>query len=400
MPSREFGFRSLNGNFRFVFIGRVKQDINAIDLPLYGHLHLFRNLRYWRQNVEPGVKTCQDFISHYQQNLTAQSALEKQVIEAIKLTSARLQNHADVSCRIVLRRPGELILSHLTPKRSEFLEMQEDLRVYANVDISDIIAAQFYYFLRDISHTHQHHHRNTDTILSAYKSTNDINWRKNVLFSLYNHIIARKRTASLSECVDALGILAYARAFYQSSRNRLVARNLWAANEANFPTFLDEPLTESINAAIRQLENQDRAKYERRQALWHRKIGWLGVLIAVMTLLYEFGGHEAIENARMACYVKVGRTNLFAVIWLLLPIYIFVSILGGTRDVLQWRWIRSIIRITMAFPRPVSIGLFLAIGAVVPFAWNYLVNATIESGATIESAKYLLSVITAFLECQ
>jgi hypothetical protein len=332
--------------------------------------------------------------------LIEQSKLEEKVIAAIKLASARLQRHADVSCRIILKRPGEVILSHLMPKRPEFLEMQEDLRVYANIDISDLIAAQFYYFLRDITHTHQHHHQSTDTILSVYKSANDIDWRKNVLFSLYNHIIARKRTTSLSESIDALGILAYARAFYQSSQNKLTARNLWTAHRANFPTFLDERLTESINAAVRRLENQDRAKYERRQALWHKKINWLGIFIAVSALLYEFGGHEAIENARMACYVKVARTNLFAVIFLLLPLYIFFSVLWGNRDILQWRWTRAVIRMTMAFPRSISIALFLSIGSlVVPLTWNYFVNAAIESGAPIESAKYLLSVITAFLEC-
>jgi hypothetical protein len=356
-------------------------------------------VNYWRQNIEADVKGCQHFISQYQQNLIAQSVLEPKVLEAIKLTAGRLQKHADVSCRMVLRRPGDLILSHLVANRPEFVEMQEDLRIYANVDISDIIAAQFYYFLRDISHTHQHHHQDTDTILSVYKSINDIDWRKNVLFSLYNHIIARKRTTSLADCIGALGILAYARAFYQSSRNRLVARNVWATSEANFPSFLDELLVDSINATIKSLESQDRIEYERRQTAWHKKIGWLGVFIAVMALLYEFGGHEAIENERMACYVRIGRTNFFAVIGLLLPIYIFFSILWGNRDVLQWRWIRGIIRITMAFPRSISIALFLSIGVAVLLVWNHFVNATIESGASFESVRYLLSVVSALWEC-
>jgi hypothetical protein len=197
--------------------------------------------------------------------------------------------------------------------------MEDDLRIYANVDLSEIIAAQFYYFVRDITHTHQHHHRDTDTILSIYKSTNDVDWRKNVLFSLYNHIIARKRTADLKESIDSLGILAYARAFYIASQNRLTSTGLWAKHERNFPTFTDEPLIASINASIQRLQNTQDAERERRQQRWHTKISWIAILVAVMTLLYEFGGHEAIENARMACYVKVARTNLFAVIFLLIP---------------------------------------------------------------------------------
>jgi hypothetical protein len=202
VQTREFGFRSLNGDFRFVFIGRVKQDINAIDLPLYGHVYLFKELRRWRANVESDVKHCQQFISWYQQNLTEQSALEARVVDSIKLAARRLEQTADIGARVIVMRPGEFILSHITPRNTEFLEMEDDLRVYANVDLSDIIAAQFYYFVRDITHTHQHHHRDTDTILSVYNTTNDVDWRKNVLFSLYNHIIARKRTVQLTEAVD------------------------------------------------------------------------------------------------------------------------------------------------------------------------------------------------------
>lgn len=398
--TREFGFRSLNGDFRFVLVARVKQDINAIDLPLYGHVYLLKDLAFWRKHIEPDVKTCQQFVWRYQQNLTEQALLEPRVVESIKLINRRIEANADIGARVIIRRPGEFILSHIVPKHPEFLAMQDDLRVYADVDLSDIIAAQFYYFVRDITHTHQHHHRDTDTIISVHKSTNDVDWRKNVLFSLYNHIIARKRTTDLAECVDSLGILAYARAFYIASCNRLMLRGLWQKHEQNFPTFTDEPLIASINAAIRQLENKQRAEQGHRQERWHKKIGWLAVLIAVMTLLYEFGGHEAIENARMACYVRVARTDLFGVIFLLLPVYIFLSVLKGNIDIRKWHSIRTTVRVAVAFPRTVSVGLFLFIGFGVLFGWNYAMNAGIQDGVTKESIGYLFDVIFRFAHCR
>jgi hypothetical protein len=120
VQTREFGFRSLKGDFRFVFIGRVKQDINHIDLPLYSHAYLFNDLKSWRTNVEQDVKTCQRLISRYQQNLTEQSTLEAQVIESIKLTARRLEQRADISARVVIMRPGEFILSHLKAKNRDF----------------------------------------------------------------------------------------------------------------------------------------------------------------------------------------------------------------------------------------------------------------------------------------
>jgi hypothetical protein len=197
------------------------------------------------------------------------------VVDSIKLAARRLEQTADIGARVIVMRPGEFILSHITPRNTEFLEMEDDLRVYANVDLSDIIAAQFYYFVRDITHTHQHHHRDTDTILSVYNTTNDVDWRKNVLFSLYNHIIARKRTVQLTEAVDSLGILAYARAFYIASQTRLKSRGLWEKHKPNFPTFTDKSLIASINATIRRLENTQRTEQEHRLRRWHSKMGWL-----------------------------------------------------------------------------------------------------------------------------
>jgi uncharacterized membrane protein len=98
----------------------------------------------------------------------------------------------------------------------------------------------------------------------------------------------------------------------------------------------DEPLIASINATIRKLENEQRADQARHQEQWHKKIGWIAIALAIMTLLYEFGGHEAIENARMACYVKVARTHLFGVFSLLIPVFIFWPIVRGKIDIRRW----------------------------------------------------------------
>jgi hypothetical protein len=278
--------------------------------------------------------------------------------------------------------------------------MEDDLRVYANVDLSDLMAAQFYYFVRDITHTHQHHHRHTDTILSVYRSTNDVDWRKNVLFSLYNHIIARKRATELAETVDSLGILAYAQAFYIASRNRLTSKGIWAREKPNFPTFTDEPLIASINSSIRRLENAHRVEQERREHRWHRKMGWFALAITIMALLYEFGGHEPIENERMACYIKIARTHVFAVFFMfILPPYIFFSVLMGNIDIRQWRSIRTIMRVAVALPRELSAGLFLFIGLAVPFVWNYAMNRSIQSGVFLEHLQYFWNILRSFADC-
>jgi hypothetical protein len=128
-------------------------------------------------------------------------------------------------------------------------------------------------------------------------------------------------------------------------------------------------------------------------------MGWLALAITIIGLLYEFGGHEPIENERMACYIKVARTNVFAFFLFLLPVYIFWSVLIGNIDIRRWHLIRTIMRVAVALPRNFSICLFLFIGLAVPLGWNYAMNASIETGVSVEYLQYLWNVILSFTNC-
>lgn len=50
-----------------------------------------------------------------------------------------------------------------------------------------ILAAQLFYFLKDIGHRHKHHKNRTDTIVDVYEieENNDLDWRLGTLYSLY-----------------------------------------------------------------------------------------------------------------------------------------------------------------------------------------------------------------------
>lgn len=371
--------RSFSGDFRFVFIGRVKLDLNAINLPLYGHIYLFKDLRRWRSFTEGEVRQCQQFIYHYQHNLDEQAAIENRVVESIHTLKRRLDERADIAASVVLKRTGELLISRVVPRQREFMEASIDLHVYANLSLPDIVAAQFYYFLRDISHTHQHHNKNTDTILSIHKSDNDIDWRKNVLFSLYNHIIARKRTSKLTDSVQALGILAYAHAFYAICRERLAERHVWNTVKHTFPTFLDEPLTDSIKATLEQQKITAQEAAEIRAGKWNKFFGLIGIVLTTLAILYEFGGHEPIENALMACLVKSARQNIFMIIALLPAVYCFLNIVMAGADIRQWRLVRFLMRVLLAFPRLISIMGLVAFGIILmPYAWHYATTHLVE----------------------
>lgn len=388
--------RNLVGDFRFVFIGRVRQDLNAINLPMFGHVFLFKDLRVWRR-IRHDARYAQNLLNRYQENPDEQHALEPSVIQAMTGVSARLEAAADVSCRIVLKRTGELSLRRLTPKRPEYIELADDLRIYANLSLSEMMAAQFYYFMRDITHAHQHHHPRTDTILTVYATRNDVDWRKNVLFSLYNHIISRKRSSSFFECGNSLGILAYAESFYRLCKGSLGAR--WPHHEKNFPTFNNEELKASIGATLERLRSSYSAAATRRQERWQHKITWFTVLVSLMALLFAFGGGNPIENERMACYAKEARANIFLSLPLFLAPYFFYLFVSSAIDVRSWRSIRGIARLLLALPEWVSVTLLLVFSLIlVPATW-YQINSTAEPAFVQQVMGSLSQFITDIIAC-
>ncbi len=372
--------RYLSGDFRFVFVARVKQDYRSINLPLYGHVFMIQDLGAWRETIRPTVRRAQAQMMEYQQNLVEQEFLEQRVIHSILETLDALYERSVVSVNVILQRTGELALNKILSRKREFVELSSDLKIYANVSVVDLIAAQLYYFVRDIVHTHQHHAKRTDTIITAYRTTNDIDWRKAVLFSLYNHIVARKRSNNIIDNENALGILAYASTFFEISRDALGEKGLWAANEKNFPTFRDNQLTASIVASIRRLSAILQTKAERRQARWNRRISWVGVTLTILGLLYAFGGDAPIENSTMACTIKVARQNIFLVFPILVFLYVIYALSVPTVEFREWRIVRNATRLALVLPRRMSFGILLAVGLVVsPLLW-YFINQLVAQG--------------------
>jgi hypothetical protein len=80
----------------------VKLDLNAINLPLYGHVYLFKDLYRWRTTIEGEVKQCQQFMYHYQHNLDEQDAIEGRVVESVRTLKRRLDESADIAASVVL----------------------------------------------------------------------------------------------------------------------------------------------------------------------------------------------------------------------------------------------------------------------------------------------------------
>lgn len=109
---------------------------------------------------------------------------------------------------------SECFLVGFRLKRDGLLEITLDKSIYFSSEEADTIALQSYFFIKDIAHAHQHHNRNSDTILETYEDCPDgAAWRRETMYALYKWIIHRKREKSEISYTRAAGVLAYARAF-------------------------------------------------------------------------------------------------------------------------------------------------------------------------------------------
>lgn len=70
---------------------------------------------------------------------------------------------------------------------------------------------QSFFFLRDISHVHQHHDPATDTVIRVHRA--DSSFMNGIYFDLFRAIIRFKRVRSSENIMSASGILAYAKSF-------------------------------------------------------------------------------------------------------------------------------------------------------------------------------------------
>lgn len=78
-----------------------------------------------------------------------------------------------------------------------------------------ILASQIYYFVKDIAHRHYHHQPASDNLLPLTRITaeNDLDWRRETLWSLARAVLELRRSGKLPGHKSALGVLAYAEAF-------------------------------------------------------------------------------------------------------------------------------------------------------------------------------------------
>ena len=151
--------------------------------------------------------------------------------------------------------------------------------------MAHIVCSQAFFFLKDITHTHQHHDPKTDTMTDVYPiydPDDDKTWRSETLRNLYRRILDFKRLRTEKVYSSAHGILCYAKSFKLISTKKL---EKGGGNSELKPDLFDDLLAESIDASQRSSENTNQLSLRRSELLRTLAISILTVVLSLVSVL-------------------------------------------------------------------------------------------------------------------
>ena len=172
------------GRCWYLCVGSTPEN-DELDSYFVGFLYLFIHKSDWLK-VKGVVRKTQSDLENLALAPSAQTLPEK--ISSLQSLMAENANH---SVQFELARTGTCKIWNHSAMLSANQIDKEDL------------AAQLFFFLKEISHVHQHHHEHSDRIVDLQKFDGEVSWRRETLCSLYRQSLRTKRNFSQSVASSA-----------------------------------------------------------------------------------------------------------------------------------------------------------------------------------------------------
>lgn len=359
----------VDGHFDFVFCSRARRR-RADAVPI-GRVYVSRG----------GKKTGLRHIPNFNEAVEEFRSLD---FESGDSTARRLylQTHivlaqaADFYADVILHRNGLIGISRIMWKSSEVFGNSLSYAKETGTDLEHSIADQIFYFVRDISHQHQHHGADADTITSTIRTTDaGIAWAADVVFSLYYHIITIKRRSDPIDHVRVLGVLAYLRSFKNIIERVEEEKKL----SAGIPTFDDDATKESVTATKNYIELLSTRRKQKSDTFRTVLFAVTATALTLISFISGFASPEARPIAPMQDLANFLRINAY---FCFIPLLIVVGWwISNVTFADRYDFKRDVIRLTLV-NRTVSavviIGLALLIGWLA-FYWGRPALETIAS---------------------
>lgn len=230
-----------SGKFECILCARARKARSSSNSKLIGKVFLFHKKTFAETGAREIFNT-QIRSLHGLDPGAGNLGLKSQYLDLVQSLSSR----CDLSVNVVLNRDGIITLWDIVWNNAS---LEENTALHANqisFDLTHGIADQIFFFVRDLTHQHQHHGPDADTIITTQRvqKPDDMEWCLEIMYSLYYHIITIKRKENPAEHVRALGILAY----LQSYKKIVTGRAKEIKASLVLPEFDDAASKESIKA--------------------------------------------------------------------------------------------------------------------------------------------------------
>lgn len=279
----------IKGDLQFVCLAVTQDEPGDAQARLDGHIYIIDRTGEWRDQVREPMRSARSKLRDYSFSTETPSIelhFENNFSDALELCSQNCLFQG----RFSLKRNGIVTISvdHDMQTASSAPKMPENGSKARHV--RHILAAQLFYFLRDVGHRHRHHAAGTDTIVDLHEAdeTDDVSWRRRTLYNIYRRIISNKRTNNVEAHFRSLGLLAYAKAFKHICDEEL-------EGDDELPVFYDDALEESVRASELDMESKSRTREQQIGNARNYILSAFGFLFTTIGLL-ELASPEATSD--------------------------------------------------------------------------------------------------------
>lgn len=343
-----------SGEFECVLCGRARRANSSPDSKLIGKAYLFRRSVFRTSGAKASFATAMTLMREFYPG-TANPQLK---LAYLDLTET-LAGKCDLSVDVVLNRDGVISLhdvkwNNFTLERNTVSHSDQ-----IDFDFEHGVADQVYFFIRDLTHQHQHHGNDADTIITTHRISKpaDMTWCLEVMYSLYHHIITSKRRENPAEHVRALGILAYLQSFKNIAKRRAEK----SKSNLLLPDFDDAASKESIKATkdyidLRLNEQKKNSDNQKAFLLW-----FVATAFTVVNFTVGFADKTTVPNENVAAVANFLKENAYA-----LPVLAIAAIVYSLSNLIlkpRYDFKRDVVRLSFAGRNP-TVFIAFALGAL------------------------------------
>lgn len=237
----------IDGSFWF---GLAAESVGSPkdDFILKGKIYIYLSKGTWRAKAD---KTLNRSIKSLN-SVRLSTQVDRDTIISKEFSDSKnlFENTHDIGVRFLIERTGEVYFTKPIFRDKQIANISIEHAKSEGYDLIHWVANQAFFFLRDISHRHQHHSPSSDTIMTLQiRDPADLaGWRRNIIYSLQYYIIRTKRFYDNISLARAMGLLGYCASFYEISNRRLKRQNI----SEELPRYNDNALIQSLSARLHE----------------------------------------------------------------------------------------------------------------------------------------------------